>query len=345
MFQTSGGSWTLNASTTIAADGIGTAPQPNLVLVPKYMMSRPAKPVTKTALIIAVILNDNETITYHVQLSDGRVVKLYGDQYVHNIDRMDPTQPPGLSLVTSPTMHHLKRDVLDRYEEADSQIQASSAQLTKRGVEDVSAYSATVSAETCASITCLNNGGKPAQYNPFLNSCYCQTLVPLELSPIAKVKRSAPEADEDALRRDMHDSSKIPPFWGNRPSARTCRYMLSCPGESTPYFDEATSQCLCVVYRKGFEEPVIASDTKMLPRAAAEETTEGEEDVERKQIPYDPGFNPAGSPFQFCTEDRVWYCNREHGSYAAWDPRIQAWCWCYQKPLWPADKELPPLAE
>ncbi len=257
----------LKASTTIAAGSIGTDPEPNLVLVPKNMKPRVSKYADETATIMAVTFDYGDNIAYHVQLNNGTIVKLYGDKYVHNIDLIDLSAPPILSILTSHTLSHVKRDPVDHYEDANTPMRAAPATIEKRGVEAISSYTATFSEDACRSIACLNNGGRPAMFNPFLNSCSCQTLVPSEKTLSQKAERSQPHSSEGLARREMDDSLLRSVFQIAKPSSETCRHMIACQGESKPYFAEESSQCLCVVYRIGVKEPVIASDTTIFPRA------------------------------------------------------------------------------
>jgi hypothetical protein len=260
-------SFNLNASTTIAANSIGTDPEPNLVIVPKNMKTRVPKSAEETALIIAITFNSDDTIAYHVRLNNGTEVKLYGDKYVHDIDLIDPNAPPSLSILSSHTFSHLKRDVGQTYEEAMSPMRPEPVTMAKRGVEGLSAYTATFSKDTCRTIKCRNNGGKPAMFNPFLNSCECQKLVKPENSITKRGNGFESKIGETLTRRETDNSLLRPPFDFGKPSLETCRRIVTCHDESQPYFDEGTKQCLCVIYRAGVKEPVITSDGTVLPRA------------------------------------------------------------------------------
>ena len=255
----------LNASTTIAADSIGTDPEPNLVLLPKNMKSRVPKDADETAMIIAVTFNPDDSIAYYVQLKSGKVFKLFGDKFVHNIDQIDPNAPPSLSILTSHSLSRLRRDAWDHNEEANP-LTGAAMTTAKRAIEGIPSYMATFSEDACQSITCLNNGGKPAMFNPFLKSCYCQTLAPPEKTFSKRNNPSQLDTIKSSARREEDKSLMRSFFPIARPSSETCRLMISCQGESEPYFDEGSSQCLCVVYRSGVKEPVIASDTNILPR-------------------------------------------------------------------------------
>jgi hypothetical protein len=251
----------LNASTTIAAGSVGTDPEPNLVLVPKNMKLSIPKSAEQTALIIAVIFNSDDTIAYHAQLGNGTVVKLYGDKYVHDIDLIDPSEAPSLSILTSHAISLLERDSIFRYEEVGSPLPAVPVKTAKRGIEGPSLHTATFSDDPCQSITCLNNEGKPAMFNPFLNSCYCRTLAPPDNSSRTKSRRSERDVNEGPTR---HKKANLPlgsTLDISKPSSVTCRHMIPCQGESEPYFDARTSQCLCVVYRTSVEEPEASENS------------------------------------------------------------------------------------
>ena len=257
----------LNASTTIAAADIGTHPDPTLVLMPKNMQTRAPKSAEETALIIAITFNSDDTIAYHVQLNSGKVVLLYGDKYVHNIDLIDPNSPPSLSILTSHALVHLKRDSADTYEAATSPLRLGSVTMAKRGIETLSSDTAIFSQDICRFIKCMRNGGKPAIYNPFLNTCFC----PKVLRPGNNLTRTGKRSDSDTVEaiagREVDNSPVRPSFGMVKPSLETCRRIVTCHGESQPYFDEETSQCLCVLYRAGVKEPIITSDTTVIHRA------------------------------------------------------------------------------
>jgi hypothetical protein len=265
------GGFNLNASTTIAAGSIGTPPEPNLVLVPKNMKTRVPAAAEETALIMAVTFNSDDSITYYVRLNNGTRVKLYGDKFVHDIDLIDPSAPASLSLLTSHSLSELKRDVSGAYNDALFSARAEPVTIAKRGLEGISSYTASASEEACQLIKCLNNGGQPSMFNEYLNACQCQTLIAPEISLTKKDSRRHELQDQRLSRREEDKRLMRSVFGLSKPSSETCRSLISCQGESESFFDETTSQCLCVVYRAGVKEPVIVSDT-ILPRAEAELT-------------------------------------------------------------------------
>ncbi|ERF73929.1 hypothetical protein EPUS_05352 [Endocarpon pusillum Z07020] len=241
----------LNASTTIAASSIGTDPAPNLVLMPTNMKTRVSTAAEETALIVAVTFEPGDSITYHVQISNGTVFKLHGDKYVHDIDLIDPSAPPSLSILTSQSLSYVKRDAWFQDAGADPSIRPAPLTTTKRGIAGLSS-SITLSEETCRSITCSNDGSERPYFNPYLKTCYCKKLDPPNNSFDSFLKRSV--SDQSGVLR--------------KPTPEACRRMANtCQGKTEPYLDETTGQCYCVVYRTGIKEPVIVSNTNYWPRA------------------------------------------------------------------------------
>jgi hypothetical protein len=308
------GGFNLNASTIIAAASIGKNPQPNLVLVPKTMRSRVPKATEETAMIIAVNFNTDDSIVYYVQLSNGKIVKLYGDKFVHDIDLIEPNAPPALSFITS-HMPHRKRDGWDQDEESTLAVQAGPMTITKRGMNGISSSSATFLEETCRSISCLGNGGQPAMFNPFLKSCYCKTLTPPKTSSNDKFERSKTDSANGPARREasfpyLPGSFKKPgsrrpaPAKPSRtatlevlqPSVENCGRMIKCHGESQSYFEPNTKQCLCVVWRPGIKEPVITSDSKVWPREEQALSQQEDDEASPTQDSTYPLLGPVPTP-------------------------------------------------
>lgn len=253
----------LNASTIIAADGIGTDPDPGVVLMPKNMQTRAPKSAEETALIIAATFNTDDTIAYHVQLNSGKIVMLHGDKYVHNIDLIDPNSPPNLSILTTHALAHFKRDAADSYEQDTPPLRSESVIMAERGIEGRTFDTAKFSQDYCSWLRCGRHGeGKPATYNPIIDDCWCPRLMGPYNHSSEKVERADSDVVEVLSHREAEDSLARPPF--GKPSLETCRRVVKCNGESQPYFDEETSQCLCVLYRAGVKEPIITSDTTVI---------------------------------------------------------------------------------
>lgn len=173
--------------------------------------------------------------------------------------------PSSLSILTRHGLSNVNRD-LDVTHEEIPPVRFQPIAVAKRGVEDISTYTAAVSEDTCGTMKCLNNGGKPAMFNRFLMSCYCETPVLFESGPKNEIKRSDSDVREDLSRQKTAESFIRSVPWITKASPETCRQMIVCRGESQPYFDPTTKQCLCVVYRPGIKEPVITSNSRILPR-------------------------------------------------------------------------------
>ncbi|KAF7507679.1 hypothetical protein GJ744_010232 [Endocarpon pusillum] len=167
----------LNASTTIAASSIGTNPAPNLVLMPTNMKPRAPTAADETALIIAVTFEPGDSITYHVQISNGTVVKLHGDKYVHDIDLIDPSAPPSLSILTSQSLSHVKRDAWFQDEQADPSKRPaphnSFDSFLRRSVSDQSGVSREPTPEACRHMAKTCHGEAEPYLDETTGQCYC----------------------------------------------------------------------------------------------------------------------------------------------------------------------------
>ena len=159
----------MNASTTIAAGGIATNPNTQLILMPKAVKNTTSTSVADTANIIAVNAIGQNHIFYYVQLNNGSLIELASDKLVHGIDQMDPTATTELvilpqSLASGPALG-----------KCSSSEDVSAKSLNARGRQGISANTVTVTAEACSKMTCLSTG-EPPMFNSFTNACYCQTM-------------------------------------------------------------------------------------------------------------------------------------------------------------------------
>lgn len=169
---------TLNASTTLPCDTIGTATSPDLVLRPKVVVNGTATPVIPDCQIIAVNMYNPLIITYWVQRQDGGIFSLAGNNKVERIDRIDTSQSVAL-VVRARITGNLKR----RFE-LESTVhgqQVSRRAIAERAIAPIDTHTATMSAEACAAIKCINNGGKAALFNPFTSTCGCAEPVLVEI--------------------------------------------------------------------------------------------------------------------------------------------------------------------
>lgn len=168
----------------------------------------------------------------------------------------------------------------------------------ERGLEGITAYTATFSEETCGMITCHTNGGKAAWFNPFLKTCYCRTLPSPQISSTDRMRRALPDFNADPTPRGVHASPARPAFEIAKPSAETCSQMITCHGESKPYFHSGLTKCLCVVYRSGIKEPVITSDNTIFPR-----TEQVASRVERNALASENVFGSDSDKYAYCWGD------------------------------------------
>lgn len=160
-------SFTLNASTTIAAGSIGLDLEPGLVITPKVVKNTAHVAVQETALIIAVDCTDPSYIYYYCQNAGGRVVKLSSDKWVHGIDKMDPSTS---ELAILPEDHVTASGLSKR-----AKLPESNYEIIQRGLTGISANTVTVTEAGCQEMTCFVTG-KAAVFNKFTQSCYCSTL-------------------------------------------------------------------------------------------------------------------------------------------------------------------------
>jgi hypothetical protein len=256
------GGFNLNASTTIPENGIGTDPDLSLFLVPTNIKSHVPSTTQESATIIAVVFNLDDTITYHVQLSNGTIVKLAGDKNVHHIDLIDTTAPTGLTFQTSLDQSHQKRERLFDLEEADSQLQAASDAGTKRDSEGTSIRTASSSEESCRSMRCLTTN-KAASFNSLLNICECKRPKLPQYSHQIEMAELGTEAAKVLSRREP-DIGFPPLSNGLRGNYHEehCRFVIKCQGESKVYFDSIMRQCVCLLWRAGLTTPIVVSDGK-----------------------------------------------------------------------------------
>jgi hypothetical protein len=171
----------LNASTAISSIGLNRFPQPNLILVPRYIANATSTEVGDTAQIIAISNFSLDGILYYVQLANGTVIQLSGDKFVHYIDLMDPAQPPSLAILTSPGAAQLYRKPAV-VKSSGTQRRGLSGEiedrgLAGRGLAGVSSSTATMTEVVCEQIICITTNS-PAVFNKFTNSCYCPTVEP-----------------------------------------------------------------------------------------------------------------------------------------------------------------------
>ena len=149
-----------------------------LVLSPTHVVGnssgypRPQSVVTGVTLIIAVQFNQDKTIGFHCQLSNGTVIVVLSDGYVQDIASMDPTAPPELTITGGKSLSYIKRS-----EDPPAGNAEEERILERRRISDVNGYNAVVNEEACAATLCTGSGEPhPAMFNPYRRACYCQTF-------------------------------------------------------------------------------------------------------------------------------------------------------------------------
>ena len=121
--------------------------------------------------VIAVQFNQDKTVSYHCQLWNGTVVLILSDSFVDDIDSMDPSAPPELSITVvkpiSPS-NTLRNEFMTEGGASGSET------VAKRGIGEVNAYTAIVNKEACAATICTGTGEPHyAMFNPYRRACYC----------------------------------------------------------------------------------------------------------------------------------------------------------------------------
>jgi hypothetical protein len=199
----------VNASCVFPCGGIGTEPQPNIMLVPKYVRDGTQQTMISNCRCIAINMYDPKIITYWIQNEVGSIFSLVGNNKVFNIDKIDTSAPIALNMIAPPS-DPTKRQVVPHTDEVGlrrRQILKTSpcdrrcpegfepipgnllksdpecgclaldsgevSNLTARGLTEPGPYSATMSKEACEAMKCTNNGDKPPMFNPFSLTCWC----------------------------------------------------------------------------------------------------------------------------------------------------------------------------
>ena len=204
----------MNASTSFPCDTVGSGIDPNIVLVPKYVQEGTQQTTIADCMCIAANMYDRNVITYWIQNCDGEIFSLVGSNKVHDIDRINTSAPIALSL--RPSVGSAKRNVFlptnfvvpkrrqifnvdcnnvcpfegmkffeGRNDHCGCMFKKSleASDLWARGIAEPDASEATMTAEACAAMTCINNGGRPAMFNPFSLTCWCADPAYVENNP------------------------------------------------------------------------------------------------------------------------------------------------------------------
>ncbi|KIW49001.1 hypothetical protein PV05_10718 [Exophiala xenobiotica] len=210
----------VNASASLPCSGIGLDPEPKIAIVPKVVQQGQGQPQVQVAdcQCIAVNMYIPNVITYWIQkLSDGTIYSLTGSNTVIDIDQMNTTQSTALSIVTL-TVGRAKRSAANTLEYVQPErrqifgIQCDKPcpfyhmhvikstdgycgcifngadkemELSSRGITAPDINTATMTEAACKAMTCYNNDNKPAVFNPFSLTCWCNTPPTIESNPNA----------------------------------------------------------------------------------------------------------------------------------------------------------------
>lgn len=200
-------SLSINASTAFPCGAIGTEPEPNIELVPKYVQQGTTQTVIADCLCIAVNMYTPNAITYWIQNADGNIFSLVSGNKVMHINEINTSAPIAINLIAAPanstdlgkrrTVTNENNFPLPRYqvvsmpcdrtcssqllpvEGSDHQCGCMSRgasqglDLTARGLHEPDAYTAVMTKEACSAMKCNINHGKPAMFNPFSKTCWC----------------------------------------------------------------------------------------------------------------------------------------------------------------------------
>lgn len=162
---------TLNASTSLPCDRIGSSIEPDLVLKPAQVTNATAQPVVMDCEVIAINMYDPNVITYWVQKHTGGIFSLAGSNKVENIGGINAATSTSLVLRAQPP-HQSKRSE-EHVCTPDCPHMITARALDRRAISPPDMHTSTFSAEACAAITCNSNDGKPALFNPFTRTCGC----------------------------------------------------------------------------------------------------------------------------------------------------------------------------
>ena len=210
----------INCSTSLPCSAIGNGPDPNILITPKHVQGGTQQNVVADCMVIAVNMYDPKVISYVIQTSSGEIYSLVGSNQILDMDKIDTSVPVALSLQASPASG--KRDIATdvdcvlpkrrQVHKIDCRAQCTSRGTFVQGLEDycgcmdqddedISLFErsgisapdvteATMSAEACAAITCINNGGQPAMFNPFSLTCWCVDEAFVEDNPSGWIGRA-----------------------------------------------------------------------------------------------------------------------------------------------------------
>lgn len=201
----------MNASTSLACGMIGSTVEPYIMIVPKYVVDGQPQTTVADCMVIAVNMYSPQVITYWIQNMDGEIFSLVGSNQVHDIDQINTAQPIALSLrasqdsakrstdsivpVSAPRFRwlyaidcratcHNATEFIQGFQDYCGCIASDTvSSMTVRGLSEPQVGEAKMTAEACAAMTCINNGGSKAMFNPFSLTCWCPDPARIEDNP------------------------------------------------------------------------------------------------------------------------------------------------------------------
>ena len=175
----------MNASTTIPCGTIGADPEPGLIVVPFNVVNGTAQIMVNTCLVIAVNIYKPTIITFWVQKSDGDLFSVSSDAKIHDLDKINTTLPAFADILTTDTPFTRRDGTMPTIKLAKPQA------LGARDLEEINPYTTLMTKEACAAMFCKSNNGTQALYNPFMRTCYCQTLQYAQVNPNSDTVQSS----------------------------------------------------------------------------------------------------------------------------------------------------------
>lgn len=195
----------INASIYLPCGGIGKTDNVDIMIVPKYVNDGTNQTTVADCMVIAINMYTPDIYTYWVRTADGETISVTGTNRIHDINQIYTGGPLELRLHASTDSS--KRSVSMREPEdcsVSKLIQifptdcregcSKSSKTFIQGIEDFCGClertkqekwntrglyapdvgDATMSAEACAAMRCINNNNQPAIYNQFTRTCWCQ---------------------------------------------------------------------------------------------------------------------------------------------------------------------------
>ncbi|KAL2394350.1 hypothetical protein ABEF92_003059 [Exophiala dermatitidis] len=209
----------VNASASFPCGNVGFDPEPSIALVPKVVYPGQGEPqvIIADCQCIAVNMYTPTVITYWIQKLDGTVYSLSGSNKVMDLNKMNTNQSVALTLVAlssgpskrdaeglshyvQPERRQMFRGECDQpcpfyhmrkvtsgdgfcacmFNGADEELT-----VTARDMAEPDSFTAKMTPEACAAMTCFEGGDHPAVFNPFSLTCWCVTPPYLENNPSA----------------------------------------------------------------------------------------------------------------------------------------------------------------